>query len=79
MPTVRTRMQPGVPMDVSHEEASVLASMGLLADEPAPDAAPANTADQKAPKADQPPVETPEPTTEASETGAEATTTKKKG
>lgn len=79
MPQVRTRMQPDVVMDVSEEEAAVLAAQGLLADEPEPAAEASTGTAPKASKADQPPAMAPEPTTDASGTGAEATTTKKKG
>lgn len=83
MPEVRTRMQPDVVIDVTAEEAAVLAAGGLLADVPAPAAdptpAPAPAAATKTARpADQPPAPAPKPapTADAASDGADTTTKK---
>jgi hypothetical protein len=68
MPKVRTRMQPGVEIDVPDDEYEVLLAGGLLADDPKPTA--------KTPAAEQPATAAPK-TTDAPSPAADTTTTKK--
>lgn len=69
MPKVRTRMQPGVEIDVPDDEYEVLKSGGLLAADPAPATATKTTATAQPPAAPS--------TTTGAPTPAADTTTKK--